>query len=186
MRAVDNRLDATRARHLADSFHGRDLARDVYLMRDLNQTRARGDGVFERGGALVDDLWRNRNLDQVQLDACALLALSNRRQHTAIVLSGGENLVAGFQVHSEEQSFQRLGSVARDGNLFAITAEQFRQSGANSFRLRLENLPPRVSGPFFLLPDVTHHRVGVESPPRWDAALFSSSEPAPVGKRVLN
>src|SRR5260370_39778511 len=109
MRAVDNRLDATRARHLADSFHGRDLAGDVYLMRDLNQTRARRDGVFERGGDLVDVLWRNRNLDQVQLDAFALLALSNRRQHPAIVLSGGENLVAGFQVHPESLETLPLG-----------------------------------------------------------------------------
>ena len=65
MRAIDNRFDATRPRHLADSFDRRDLAGDINLVRNLNQTRARRDGAFERRRDFVDVLWRDRDLDQV-------------------------------------------------------------------------------------------------------------------------
>src|SRR5438128_4300619 len=71
MRAVDDGLNAARPRHFTDGLHGRDLAGDVHLVRDLNQPRARGDGSLERRGNLVDVLGRNRDFDRVELDAFA-------------------------------------------------------------------------------------------------------------------
>src|SRR2546426_11447368 len=131
MRAVDNGLDAASARHLADGFHRRDLASDIDLMRDLNQSSARSNRFFEGAGYLVDVFWRDWNFDQVQLDAFALFALPHSREHASVILCGRENLVSRFQIQTEQQSLQRLGSVARDSNLFRIASKQFRQPGAN-------------------------------------------------------
>jgi hypothetical protein len=65
MRAVHDRLDASRARHFADGFHRRDLTGDVDLMRYQDQPGAVGDPFFERRGNLFEVLRRNRNLDQL-------------------------------------------------------------------------------------------------------------------------
>src|SRR5437763_421997 len=43
---------------------------------------------------------------------------------------------------------------------FAIAAEQFRQTGANCFRLWLENLPHGIGSGVFLFPSVTDERLG--------------------------
>ena len=186
MRAVDDRFHAVPPGHLTDGFHRRDLPGDVDLMRDLNQTRARRDGAFEGRGDLLDVLWRNRNLDQVELDAFALFALANRRQHAPVVLRRGEHFIAGLQIHPEQQRLEPFRCVARDGDLFAIAAEQFGQPGANRFRLRLENLPHRVSGRVLLLPDVTHQRFGHDARAGTDAAVVQIDDAARDGEGVLN
>src|SRR5437773_10016920 len=112
MRAINNCLDSVTPRHLTDRFDRGDLSGEVDLVRDLKQARPRRDRSFKRGRDLANVLWWDWNLDQVQLDAFALLALPNRCQHPAIVLRGGQNLVTGFQVHPEEHSFQLLRRVA--------------------------------------------------------------------------
>src|SRR5712671_6557659 len=98
MSAIDDRFYAVPPRHLTDCFDRSDLSRQVDLMRDLKQTRTRRDGALKCGSDIVDVLWRNRNLDQVELNTFALLALAYRRQHASIVLSGRQHLVAGFQI----------------------------------------------------------------------------------------
>src|SRR5713226_8264612 len=106
MRAVNNRLDAPGARHFADGLDRSDLSGDVYLMGDLNQPRARRNGAFEGAGDLVDVLRWNRNLDQVEFYAFALLTLSDGREHACVILRRREHLVAGLQVHAEQESLQ--------------------------------------------------------------------------------
>ena len=94
MRAVDDRFNAFRAGHLADGLYRCDLSSDVYLMGDQDQLRAIGNPTGKSGRDLIEVLWRNRNLDQFQLQTFAPLALAQSRQHARIVLGGGENLVA--------------------------------------------------------------------------------------------
>src|SRR5207237_2026138 len=156
MSAVDDRFYSVPPCHLTDGFHRRDLSRDVDLVGDLNQTSARRDRVFERRGDFLNVFWRNRNLYQVELYAFALFTLADRRQHPSVILSGRQNFIAGFEIHPEQKRLERFRGVASDGNFFTITTEQFSQSGANRFRLRLEDLPHRVRGSVLLLPDVTH------------------------------
>src|SRR6185369_17702548 len=66
MCAVNNRLDSLCARHFADRFHRRDLTRDVYLMRNENKFRSTRDSFFESRRDLVQVLWWNWNLHQLQ------------------------------------------------------------------------------------------------------------------------
>ena len=131
---------------VADRFHRRDLAGDVDLVRDQDEAGAIGDSFFKCGGDLVEVLRRNRNLNKLQFEVFAFFALTQRGEHARVILSGGENFVAGFEVHPIEKNLERLGSVAGDRDFFAIAAEQFGQAGANGFRLRLEDLPHRVGG----------------------------------------
>src|SRR5437764_12088403 len=86
MRAIDDRLNPMPSRHLTDRFDRSDLPGEIDLMRNLDQPSTRCDRTLERRGDLLDVLWRNGNLDQVELDAFAQFALTNRRQHPAIVL----------------------------------------------------------------------------------------------------
>src|SRR5207248_2866780 len=160
MRAVHNRLDSFGASHLADSLHGSDLSRDVDLVRDENQAGAAGNSFFKRCADLIEVLWRNGNLNQLKLEAFSPLTLTKRTKHARIILGGGENFITRLEVHAHQKNLERLGSIARDRNLFSIAAEQFRQTGANRFRLRLENLPHGVGSDVFLFPGVTHQRLG--------------------------
>src|SRR5437016_13889824 len=106
MSAVDDRFYTVPPGHLTDGFHRRDLTGDIDLMSDLNQTSAGRDCVFECRGDFLNVLWRNRNLDEVELDAFALFALTNRSQHTSIILRGGQNFIAGFQIHPEQKCLE--------------------------------------------------------------------------------
>ena len=186
MRAVDDGFDAPCPGHFADGFDRRDLPGDVDLMRYLDQLCSRGNSSFKSPGNLLDVFGRNRNLDQVQLDAFALLALPDRREHAAIVLSSSQDLVARFQIHTEQERFQRLRRVASDGDLFPITAKEFGQAGANRLGLRLENLPHRVRRGIFLLPDVTHQRFGDDARTGRDAAVVQIDHAARDREGLLN
>src|ERR1041385_3859269 len=129
-------------------------------MRDQDQPGAVVDSLFKCYRDLVELLRRNWNLDQLQLEAFPLLALTQRGQHAWIILRSSENFVAGLEVHAIQENLERLGSIARDRDLFAVAAEHFRQTRADRFALWLENLPHRVSGGVFLFPDVTNERLG--------------------------
>src|SRR6267142_3981633 len=94
MSSVNDRFDSFCAGHLADSLHRRNLPGDIYLVGHKNKPRATRDASFKRGGYLVQVLWRNRNLDQLECQTFALLALAQRRQHPRVVLGGGKNLIA--------------------------------------------------------------------------------------------
>ena len=156
MRAIDDGLNTACPRHVAHCFHRGDLAGDVDHVGDEDEPGAVGDSFFKRGGDLVEVLRRNRNLNELKLEVFPFLTLTQRGEHARVILSGGKNFVAGFEVHAHEQSLERFRSVARDRDFFAIAAEQLGQARANGFRLRLEDLPHRVSGGVFLFPDVTN------------------------------
>src|SRR5207247_7725478 len=68
MRAVDDRLNAAGPRQIADCLNGSDLAGDVDHVRDQDEPGAIGDSFFKRGGDLAEILWRNRNLNQLELE----------------------------------------------------------------------------------------------------------------------
>src|SRR5262249_42086832 len=137
-----------------------DLAGNVDHMRDEDEASAVSDSFFKRGGDLVEVLRWDRNLNEFKLEVFSFLALTQRREHARVILRGRENFIAGFEIHAHEQNLERLRSVASDRDFFAVAAEQFGQAGANGFRLRLEDLPHRVSGGVFLFPDVTDERFG--------------------------
>ena len=59
-------------------------------------------------------------------------------------------------------------------------------TGANGFRLRLEDLPHRVSGGVFLFPDITDKRLG-HDPRAWrNAAVIQVDDAAGYAERVLD
>src|SRR5204863_10091936 len=89
----------------------------------------------------------------------ASLSLTEGREHARVILRGGENFIAGFEIPSHEQGLERLRSVARDRDFFAIAAEQLGQARGNGLTLRLEDLPHRVSSGVFLFPNVTNQRL---------------------------
>ncbi len=93
MSAVDDRFNAVLPGHLTDSFHRRDLAGDINLVSDLNQTSARCNRMFECRSDFLDVLGRNRNSYQVELNAFALFTLADRRQHSSVVLRGRKHFV---------------------------------------------------------------------------------------------
>ena len=99
-------------------------------------------------------------LTSLQHQTFAMFTLTQCCQHARIILRRRENLIARFEIHAHQKNFERFGCVSRDRDLFAIAAKHLRQSGANGFRLRLEDLPHRVSRRVFLLPDVTNERFG--------------------------
>src|SRR5580765_3290868 len=123
MSAVYDRFDLPGARHVADRFHWSDLARDVDLMRHQDQFGATGDPSFKCGCDLVEIPWWNWNLHQLYHQPFALFTLTQRCQHSRIILSGGEYLVSGFEIHSHQENLERFGSVARNRDLFAIATK---------------------------------------------------------------
>src|SRR5205814_9378319 len=95
-----------RARQFADSFHRRDLARDINLMRDQDKPGAVADSFFKCRSDLLELLRRNGNLDQLQLKALSLLALPQRGEHARVILRGGANFVAGLEIHASQQNLE--------------------------------------------------------------------------------
>ena len=162
------------------------MAGDVHLVRYQDQTRAIGDTVLEGGRDLIKVLWWNRNLDQFQFQSFAAFTLAQRREHAWVILRSAENFVAGFEIHSHQENFQRLGGVAGDSDFFAVATEQFSESGANRLRLRLENLPHRVRSRIFLLPDVTDQRFRDQPRAGRHSAIVEIDDAARDSERVLN
>src|SRR5262249_5407040 len=92
-----------------------------------------------------------------------LFPLAQRRQHAWIVLSRCENLIPGFEIHSHQKNLKRFRSVSSYGNLLAVAAKHFCESGSDRLRLRLKNLPHRVGCRIFLLPDIANECLGDDS-----------------------
>ncbi len=186
MRAVDDRLDSFGARHFADLLHGRDLTSDIHLMRHENQLRSARDSAFECISDLAQVLWRNRNLHHLQHKTFTTFTLTQRGQHSRIVLRRRENFIAGLEIHSHQANLERLRCIARDRDLFAVATKYLRQASANSFRLRLENLPHRVGSRVFLLPDVTNESFRDDARARRHTAVIQIHDAACDGERILD
>ncbi len=178
MGAVDDSLNTAGTRHVANCFHRSDLAGDVDLVGDQDKPSAVGDSFFKCRGDLVEVLRRNRNLDELKFEAFSFSPLTQGGEHARVILGSGENFVVRLEVHAHEQNLERLGSVARNRDLFAVAPEQFGQAGANGFRLRLEDLPHRVGGGVFLFPDVTHQCFGHDPRAGRNAAVVQVDDPA--------
>jgi len=106
MCAIDDGFNAAGARYVADCFNWSDLAGDVDHVGDQDETSTVGDAFFKRGGDLVEVLRRNRNLNELELEVFPFFALTHCDEHARVVLGGGENFVAGFEVHAHEQSLK--------------------------------------------------------------------------------
>src|SRR5262249_31854963 len=102
MSAVDDGLDTAGARHFADRFHRRDLAGDIDHVRDEDESGAVSDSFFKRSADFVEVLWRDRNLNEIELEVFAFFPLAQGREHARVILSSGENFVARLEVHAHE------------------------------------------------------------------------------------
>ena len=159
----------------------------MLIMWEMRISRVRSVIPFSNAAVIsFEVLRRNRNLNELELEVFPLLTLTQRGEHARVILSGGENFVAGFEVHAHEQSLERFRSVARDRDFFTVAAEQLGQAGANGFRLRLEDLPHRVSGRVFLFPDVTNQRLSHDARTGRHAAVIQIDDAARDAERVLN
>src|SRR5215213_5142130 len=108
MSTINDSLDSFCTRHLANLFDGRDLAGDVYLMRNENQLRSIRDPSLECRCDLVQILGWKRDLHQLEQEAFTTLALAQRGQHARVVLRGGKDFIAGFEIHSHQKNLERL------------------------------------------------------------------------------
>ena len=63
VRAVDDRFDSLRARHLAHCFHRCYLARDVHLVGHQYQPRATGNSLFKSSHDFIQVFGRDGYLD---------------------------------------------------------------------------------------------------------------------------
>src|SRR5215469_1800661 len=123
MRAIDDGFNVTATRKVAHCFHRCDLTGDVDHVRNENQASAISNSFFERCGDLAEAFRRNWNLNELEFKAFPFFPLTQRCKHPRIILGGGENFVAGFEVHAHQQSLERLRSIACNCNLFPIAAE---------------------------------------------------------------
>src|SRR5262245_40711234 len=186
VRAVDNRLDAASARQLADAFDRINLPAQVGDVTEMYDACARRDIALENLDDLILTLRRNGDGDFFDDDPFAPLALPPRGEHSRIILVGGQNLVARFQIHSELADFQRLAGVARDCDLFHVAAERERKAAAHTFDLRVEDAPHRVDGRVVREFQIASHRLLHYARARTDAAVVEIDQRAVYGEGMLN
>ena len=86
----------------------------------------------------------------------AALALLPGGDHARIILIGGDDLVAGFQLHAELDNLERLAGVARDGDLFGVAAEHAGQAAAHGFDAGVEHVPHVVGRVQVLHLEIAH------------------------------
>src|SRR4029077_2745245 len=106
MCAIDNGSNAAGAGQAADGFNWSDLAGNGDHVRHQDEASTVGDSFFKRGGDLVEVLRWNRNLNELELEVFPFFALTHCGEHARVVLGGGENFVAGLEVHPHEQSLK--------------------------------------------------------------------------------
>src|SRR5262245_36500646 len=186
MRAIHYRLDAARARQLADALDRIDLPAQVGDVAEMDDASARRDAALEDLGDLILTLRRNGDGDFFDDDPFAPLALPPRGEHSRVILVGGQNLVARFQIQPELADFQRLAGVARDGDLVHIAAEREREPAAHAFDLRVEDAPHRVDGRVVREFQIASHRLLHYARARTDAAVVEIDQRAVYGEGMLN
>src|SRR5437016_918217 len=156
MRSVDDNFDPARASHLANLFHGKDLAGTVGDVAYVDDLRLRREALLDTLGQKVETWRRHGKLDLLQNDAVAAFTLQPGGDHPRIVLVGGDDFIARFQVQAKLDDFERLAGIARDGNLLRITAKSARQPPADSFEAWIEDSPHIVSGIHVLHLQIAH------------------------------
>ena len=137
VRAVDDRDDAARARHARQVLHREDLPGQVGDVAEVQHLGARRDRAFEPRKQLLARR-RHREIDLGDLDLVAARALVPRRQHAAVILLGGHDLVAGLEVEAVLRDLQRLARVARDRHFLGVAAELRGQPAADHFDVPLD------------------------------------------------
>ena len=146
-------------------------------------------GVMLRSKRSTISSWlfrRNRNGDFFDDDPFAPLALPPRGEHSRVILVGGQNFVARFQIQSELADFQSLAGVARDGDLFLVAAEGERQAAAHAFDLRVQDSPHRVDGRVVRKFQIAPHRVLHDARAGTDAAVIEIDQRTVNSERMLN
>src|SRR5436190_24296062 len=99
--AVDDNLDAARARHLADSLDRKDLAGEVGDVAHKDDFGARRDRALEAIEKIVHRRRRHGERNHIELDAIAALALAPRVYHSAIILRRRQHFIARLEVETE-------------------------------------------------------------------------------------
>ena len=119
-----------------------------------------GDGVPETLHDLFVGFGRGRDLDVLDVDAFPAHPLAEGGEHPAVVLGGGEDLVAGLQIHPQQQDLHRLGGIPDERDFFGVAPEDRREPLPHVLLPGLQDLPHRVHGGLFLLPGVADERFG--------------------------
>ena len=140
----------------------------------------------KRARQIVEARRRHRERDLLQHDPVALLALLPGVEHAAVVLVGGEHLVAGREVEAELRDLQRLAGVARDRELLGVAAGARGEPAPHRLAVRLEHLPHVVRRR--LVRDVEVALVGLvdDARARRDAAVVQVDDAAVERERELD
>src|SRR5271157_3210466 len=123
VRAVHNGLDPPAASHLADFLHRENLSRKKSDVREMNHLGTRGHGLFEYFIKVIPISERNVKGNSFEDDSVSPLPLEPGSQHARVILIGGQNLVATFQIQPQLADFERFTGVARNSHFLRITTE---------------------------------------------------------------
>ena len=186
MSPVNDNRDSLRPRHLHHCTHRQDLAGDIDHVAHQDQFGLRRDVAFKEGDDLIRVLGGDRNRELAQHNPLAPLALEESSNHPGIVLIGGQHLVARSQIETELANLQAFRGVARQGDLFGITAELAPETLAHRFSLRLENLPHTVGWCGVGIIQVPLHRLLDPSGGRAHPAVVEVNQAAVHGERLAH
>ena len=156
---VHNSLDASGPRHLAYLLYRKDLAAQVGNVAAEDHLGSRRNRLLEDVDQVLHARRRRRERHLLQHEAFTAHPLFPGREHTTVVLIGGQDLIPGIQVDAHLRYLERLARVARNGHLLGVTSEIIRQTAANALDLWFEDLPHRVDGRCVRVIHVTPQRV---------------------------
>ena len=186
MRAVNHRLYAAGARHLANTLHREDLPGEIRDVANMNHLGLRCNGPLDAFIKIVELGHRHRKRDLLQHQAFAAGALAPGCQHARVVLVRGEHLVTCLQIHSQLNDLERFAGIAGDRDLFGIATESLREPAAHHLQFRPQNPPHIVSRTHVGNLEITllglHHHLGR----RAHAAVVEVDHVAVHGEGVAN
>ena len=136
--AIDDGDDASGGGHVADTADGEDLAGAVGDVAAENGFGFGSDGLLEAVVEVVHACDGDREGNGFEPDAVAALALSEGREHAGVVLIGGEDFVAGFEVEAELGDFEGFAGITSDGDLFGVDTGSFGDHAAGGFDFGFE------------------------------------------------
>ena len=184
VRAVDDGEDAALAREPREPLHREQLPAEVRDVTEVHHLGLRRDRLLEPLIQVVLGR-RDREVDARHLDLLAPHALIPGGEHAAVVLLGGEHLVAGLEVDAVLRDLQRLARVARDGNLLGVAAELGGEPAARGFAVLFE-LPAEVDGRLVRKVEIAFERLVHDARARAAVAVIEVDERAIQRERLLN
>ena len=128
---------------------------DIRMIRVLSVMAPRNPSTTSSSVSAGVGIWMN-----LRSNALPAHPLADGGEHPPVVLGGGEDLVAGLEIHAQQQDLHGFGGVPDERDLLGVASEEHREPLADVFLPGLEDLPHRVDGSLLRFPDVADERLG--------------------------